>query len=488
MENNALQEMSVELLELEERWRKLLQTKEKSLPDVAAAKKRIAQAKVGRVLCIICAVIVLALFFVGRPRVAAYREAMMAEYGFSMMPTVVKLLLWLGIIVFAVCALYFFAHSIPDKSDVNVQETYAASKKFNDQLAEDRQSVQKEHKELVEKLNQMAGTRLGDENPRYFFQIPFDPDKTWESYKAGMEFYSEAFMKTDLVEPFGYTRIGTAPVIHKPKDRRYLHFDGFYSLKNCTVSEALSLLEKEKYTILFQDEKYLREHPDDEVWLQCIWDTESRPVENQGYFKFREMELSDFLPDMTEKWTELEQFMGSGIPEYEPYVHVEKSSVKDVRAEYFHQKINPGMYGDVVDIKEGSGPFRLVNAKKTHFMQKGYLMFHDGDSRILYAALTDHPVYISRIDFNCSIYEWNKWSRFHGWIAGGSVSDRRVMPDKASTIEYLCNELNEYMPDFDAAAERPEGLTDGQYRLWAMDWYRATVWKRRKLEKKAQGK
>lgn len=488
MEMKRLQEMSVELLELEERWRKLTKTKEKSLPDVAAAKKRMAKARWNWVPCISSVAVVLALFFIGRPKLAAYDEAMKAEYGFSMTPTVLKLVLWIGIIVLATVAFYFFARALPSAADAEAGDTYDKNKKFNDKLAADRQKIEEEHKALVEKLNREAGTKLGEPSPRYFFQIPFEPDKNWESYKTGMEFYSASFERTELVEPFGSTGAGTVPIIHKPEGRQYLHFDGFYSAKSCTVSEVLPLLKKEKCTVLFQDEAYLREHPNDKVWLWGIWDTLSIPVENQGYFKFREMDPSDFLPDMTAQWTELEQFMGSGIPEYEPYVHVEKSSEKDVRAEFFRVKVDPSMYGDVVDIMDDSGPFRLVNAKKTSIMEKGYLLYHNQDNRILYAALIDHPVYLRQISFNCSIYEWKRWPRLHGWIAGGGMLNKRERPDKASTIEYLCNYCYKDMPDFDAAAECPEGLTTGQYRLWMTDWYRAAVWKKRALEKKAQGK
>lgn len=488
MEMKRLQEMSVELLELEERWRNLLRTKEKSLPDVEAAKKRVAKARAKWVPCIICIAATLALFFMGRPKLAAYEEAMRAEYGFSLTPTVLKLVLWIGILVFATVALYFFVQTSPDAVDTKARDTYEKNKKFNDKLAVDRQKVKEDHEALVEKLNQEAGTKLGVSSPRYFFQIPFEPDKNWESYKNGVEFYSASFEKGQWVDPFGCTGVGTVPIIHKPEGKRYLHFDGLYSTKRCTVSEVLPLLKKEKYTVLFQDEAYLREHPDDMVWLWGIWDTLSIPVEKQGYFKFKEMELSDFLPELTEKWTELEQFMGSGIPEYEPYVHVKKSSEKDTRGEYFHIKVNPSMYGDVADIKEGNGPFRLVNAKKTTIMEKGYLLYRNEDNRILYAALTDHPVYQSQINFNCSIYDWKRWSRFHGWIAGGGLSKKKEVPDKASTIEYICNNCYKDMPDFDALAECPEGLTDGQYRLWIINWYRASVWKRRALAKKAQGK
>lgn len=489
MENNMLQEMSVELLKMESKWKNLAKNKPKEhpLPNVEAAKERVRKARKKRRGGYALIIVTVLFYLLVNPPLKAFGEAQKAQ-GLPA-PTLLYLLFWFVMLGLALCALNLCLEKIESK-DLNAAEIYEKNKKLNEdtarQYAADLAKLETDHKELVEKINREAGTKLGDASPRYFFQIPFDPNKTYQECKRGIEYYSEAFMETDLVEAFGLTFTGTAPIIHKPENKRHVRFDGFYSLKNCTVQEILPLLEKGGYSVLFQDEAYLKEHPEEEVWMQCIWDTHTIPVENQGIFKFKDMVLADCLQKATSKWSELEQFMGSGIPEYEPYVKVEASSVKDVRSKYYHKFVDPKMYDDVVELMEGDFPFRLVNAKKTTILEKGYLVFRDSDNRILYAALTDHPVYRRRLDFNCSLFEWKKHPRFHGWLEGvGIVGDPEV-PDKASTIEYMCNELCEYMPDFDPSADRPDGLTDDQFRLWMADWRLATIWKKQKLEKQAQ--
>ena len=199
MENEKLQKLSLELLELEERWKQLMATKERELPDLKEAKKRIADAKKDRRTGFILAVVVVLLFVIVRPMLSKYKAAVLAESGSALMPWVFIILLWVVMFGLAFFALGFVLMKA-DEKDLKASETYEANKQYNEKLAADRAEAAKLHEKKVKELNDLAGTKLGDDEPEYFFQVPFDRNRTYQDLKDGIEFYTSIASKGSLAE------------------------------------------------------------------------------------------------------------------------------------------------------------------------------------------------------------------------------------------------------------------------------------------------
>lgn len=468
MDKEKLKKLSLELLKNEDQLKTVRNFKKQPLPDVEAAKKRVEGVKRDKKIGLILIVIAVALFIVVRPMIKAYKAAMTAEYGFSLSPTVFSLLFWLVFL-----ALLFFGVvyvlSSPQKEDLDAEEIYKKNKQINDDNKVLEEGLQKYHEQLVEELNKMAGTSLGDPSPRYFFQIPFEPDKTYESYRQGTEFYSQAF--NSLVT--GNTFIGGPALLHKRTPYRNVRFDGFYPSKKCKISEALAVLERGGYVPVYKEMEYLQEHQEEECYLCGIWDEQSMPVPDQKFFKMRELELEDCIHGLSASLTKAGQFLASGLSDYEPYIKAEGSTVVDTREQIAVKRTENYHYNDVVEIEKGSGPFRLENAKTTTILEKAYMIMDKEYKRILFIGLGNHRVPMGTIAFNCSYYEEEDWERYHGWVCGIGQYDGTVRPDKASTIQYICNYQYHRLKYFDPLMECPEGLTPGLYRFWISGWYSA---------------
>lgn len=472
MNREELEKRCKELLDTEETIRRYHNMQRKSLPDLEAAKSRVAAAKKTRMIGIIMLAAALALFLFVRPMLADYKAAMDAQYGFALSPSVFQFLMWVAILLLGLWGVAL-ALTTPDRKDVNAPKTMQENQKYNEDLDNGEAALMADWKNQAEELNRMAGTEFGAENPRYFFQIPFDVKQDLRSLRKGMEYYSDSFGQYSL----GCALTAGPVFVHNPGltglYQNYLRFDGFYSSKICKQKEALSVLENSNYVTIYKDQDYLNAHKNENCRLICIYDTFSMPVKDQAFFKMKDMKIEEVTKALSHTFSEAQKFMASGISAYDPHLSCRKSEVEDVRDEAAEKYAGTLNYEDVYKVKHGEGgEYAMYNAVTCHFLEKGFCVMDKDFKRVLCIALTDANVYIPEIAFNLSQYEEKSWSGYHGWVCGAGVGDKKCKPDKASTMDFLARYLNQEFAYFDPLMECPAGLTAEQYRYWIVSWYR----------------
>lgn len=472
MNREEIEKKCKELLDTEETILRYHNMQRRSLPNLEAAKTRVSEAKKLRMIGIIMLAVVAALFLFVRPMLADYKAAMEAQHGFALSPSVFQFLLWAAILLIGVWGVVF-ALTTPDAKDVNAPKTMKENQKYNEDLDSGEAALMADWRNQAEELNRLAGTEFGAENPKYFFQVPFDVKQDFRSLRSGMEYYSDSFGQYGL----GNSLVAGPLLVHDPGMpgllQNHLRMSGFYTSKICKQKEALSVLENSSYVTIYKDQDYLNAHKNENCRLLCIYDTLFMPVENRGFFKLKAMKLEELTKALSHTWSEAQKYMASGIGVYDPYLSCRKSEVKDTRDESTEKYVNTLKYDDIYEINRGEGgEFSLYNAATCHFIEKGFCVMDKDFKKVLYIALTDTYVHISKIAFNLTKYDEDSWGDYHGWVCGAGVEDKMCKPDKASTMDFLAKHLNQEFAYFDPLMERPAGLTAEQYRYWIVSWYR----------------
>ncbi len=340
----------------------------------------------------------------------------------------------------------------------------AMIKQQNDNTLAQRESNYQKFLKLQNELIEMKKNTPGAEKAFYFFEAPFNRNKTLRDLDlpdaTSLQAYNIAFVAMDGALKF-------------TRENNKLIYRGHKDLKPLKLEQLKPYLFNNN-KVLFLDHDYMIEHKDDNYFVHFVWEYALFPdYQYRTVFQHSTIDARLAMEKYERSFDDLERKINYGFTNDELYI----SGQKDYWDYLYDENIREKGKNDLeqaISSYNASSTTSDLNAvgMKLQMIHSGYAI--SCNDRIVAIILGSEDSELQFLEYSYfKEVPFDMDPQFEGLVQKYDAFPAK--PSYSNLIEYICKEFSKSLPAFDPFDVKPDGVSLELWRCWMEKWYKAKL-------------